>query len=101
VGARSIVSSGGTMTAVRYVSAIICFGLGVTLTFAAVQSMYTSLGLGDNPGAAITAGVGAMFLLGTYLLLRRNDRASNSRAMRRQPNAELRPREQPPDFRNR
>jgi hypothetical protein len=98
---QQVVGSGGTMTAVRYVSAIICFGLGVTLAFAAVQSMYTSLGLGDNPVAAMTAGVGAMFLLGTYLLLRRNDRASNLRAMRPRPNAELRPREQPPDFRNR
>lgn len=68
----------GIMAAVRYVSAIICIGLGVTLAFAAVQSMYTSLGLGDNPGAAIVAGVGAMFLLGTYLLLRqKRDRASN------------------------
>lgn len=62
------------MTAVRYVSAIICIGLGVTFAFAAVQSMYSSLGLGDNPGAAVAAGVGAMFLLGTYLLLRRNYR---------------------------
>ena len=71
-------SSGGTMAALRYVFAIICFGIGVTLAFAAVQSMYSSLGLGDNPGAAIAAGVGAMFLLGTYLLLRRKiDRASN------------------------
>jgi hypothetical protein len=66
------------MTAVRYVSAIICFGIGVTLAFAAVQSMYSSLGLGDNPGAPIVAGIGGMFLLGTYLLLRRKtDRASN------------------------
>src|SRR5262249_10784297 len=58
------------MTAVRYISAIICFGLGIALVFAAVQSMYSSLGLGDNPGAPIAAGVGAMFLLGSYLLVR-------------------------------
>jgi hypothetical protein len=69
------------MTAVRYVFAFICIGLGVALAFAAVQSMYSSLGLGDNPGAAIAAGVGAMFLLGAYLLLGRNDRVSASRAM--------------------
>jgi hypothetical protein len=66
------------MTAVKYVSAIICFGLGVALAFAAVQSMYSSLGLGDNPGGPIVAGVGAMFLLVTYLLLRRKiDRPSS------------------------
>jgi hypothetical protein len=67
------------MTAVRYISAIICFGLGIALVFAAVQSMYSSLGLGDNPGAPIAAGVGAMFLLGSYLLVRprKIDRASN------------------------
>jgi hypothetical protein len=70
------------MTAVRYVSAIISIGVGVALAFAAVQSMYSSLGLGDNPGAAIAAGVGGMFLLGTYLLLRRNIRASDVRARR-------------------
>jgi len=70
------------MTAVRYFSAIICIGAGVALAFAAVQSMYSSLGLGDNPGAAIAAGVGAMFLLATYLLLRRNFRASDARARR-------------------
>ena len=58
------------MTAVKYVSAIICFGLGVALAFAAVQSMYSSVGLGDNPGGPIVAGVGAMFLLVTHLLLR-------------------------------
>ena len=49
------------MTAVRYVSAIICFGIGVALAFAAVQSMYSALGLGDNPGAPIVAGIGGMF----------------------------------------
>lgn len=66
------------MTAARYVSAIICFGIGVTLAFAAVQSMYSALGLGDNPGAPIAAGIGGMFLLATYLLLRqKTDRASN------------------------
>lgn len=65
------------MIAMRYVSAIICFGIGVTLAFAAVQSMYSSLGLGDNPSGAIAAGVEAMFLLGTYLLVRRNDRVNN------------------------
>ena len=48
------------MTAVKYVSAIICFGLGVALAFAAAQSMYSSVGLGDNPGGPIVAGVGAM-----------------------------------------
>jgi hypothetical protein len=46
------------MTAVKYVCAIICFGLGVALAFAAVQSMYSSLGLGDNPG--VTKGATAM-----------------------------------------
>jgi hypothetical protein len=66
------------MTAVKYVSAIICFGLGVALAFAAVQSMYSSVGLGDNPGGPIVAGVGAMILLVTHLLLRRKiDRPSN------------------------
>jgi hypothetical protein len=66
------------MTAVRYFSAIICFGIGVTLAFATVQPMYSALSLGDNPEAPIVAGIGGMFLLGTYLLLRRKtDRASN------------------------
>jgi hypothetical protein len=75
------------MTVVKYVSAIICFGLGVGLVFAAVQSMYSSLGLGDNLGGPIVAGVGAMFLLVTYLLLRRK--------MNRPTNFDIRPRAKP------
>jgi hypothetical protein len=55
----------------KHVLAIICVGLGAALIFAAVQSMYNSFGLADNLQAVIAAGVGAMFLLGTFLLLRR------------------------------
>ena len=60
----SVPCSGGLVVeAVRYVFAIICFGLGGALAFAAVQSMYTPLGHGDNPNAAIAAGIGAICLL--------------------------------------
>jgi hypothetical protein len=64
------------MTAVKYVSAIIRFGLGVALAFAAVQSMYSSLGLGDNPGGPIVAGVGAMFLLVTIFAVAPKNRSA-------------------------
>jgi len=55
------------MKVVKYVLAIICFGIGVAFAIGAIQTM-------QNPysGDAWIPGMFAgMFLLGTFLLLRR------------------------------
>jgi hypothetical protein len=62
--------------ALKYVLAFVCIALGVALMFAAVQAMYNSFGLADNPANTIAAAFGAMFLLATFLLLRRDSNAS-------------------------
>jgi hypothetical protein len=56
------------MSVARNIFAIICFGLGAALIFAAnhtVDSTFTSL------ETALFGGIGAVILLGSYLLLRR------------------------------
>jgi hypothetical protein len=56
------------MNVARNVFAIICFGLGAAIIFAAthtVDSTFTSF------ETAVFGGVGAMILLGSFLLLRR------------------------------
>jgi hypothetical protein len=57
------------MKAVKHVSAFVCFGVGAAFMFAAmhtVDSTFTTFEV------ALFGGVGAMLLLGTFLLLRRN-----------------------------
>jgi hypothetical protein len=51
-----------------YVSAFICFGLGAAFMFLATHSTDSTYAALDT---AILGGVGAMFLLGTFLLVRR------------------------------
>jgi hypothetical protein len=56
------------MKVAKHVFAFICFGLGAAFMFGATHSVDSTFSTFE---VAILGGVGAMFLLGTFLLSRR------------------------------
>jgi hypothetical protein len=63
--------AGGLMRAVRIIFGILCFGLGVAFAMAAVDSLVVPSTFHSVFDVTFPSMFGAMFLLGSYLLLRR------------------------------